>query len=116
VVDCLEMPLVMEPPFAPFGPGWSEYADLSDLESSVSLRLMPLVLTGLPGFDVGPPPLRSSSFILLSWLWSVETPLLMPALSGCPGWGVCGRESNVYVPVRERDVVGARESGAPVLL
>jgi hypothetical protein len=39
----------------------------------------------------------------------------MPALSGCPGCGVCGRESKVYVPVLEREP-GAFDRGAPVLL
>jgi len=82
----------------------------------VSLRLIPLVLVGLVGFDEGAPPLRSSSFIRLSELCRLVAPLLSPALSGCPGWGVCGRESKVNVPVREREPVGALERGAPVLL
>jgi hypothetical protein len=81
----------------------------------VSLRLVPLALIGLLGFDVGPPPLLPSSFILLSWLCRALAPFVKPALSGCPGWGVCGRESKVYVPVLEREL-DALERGAPVLL
>lgn len=105
-------------PLVPLVP-WSplKYAPLSDLpellESSVSVRLMPFCLTGLVGSVR--PPLRSSSFILLSWWCSAAEPLVRPALSACPGKGVCGRESNVYVPVLER-VPGTLERGAPVLL
>ena len=80
----------------------------------VSERLMPFCLTGLVGFPLAWPPLRSSIFILLSWWCSAAEPLVMPALSAWPGKGVCGRESNVYVPVLERP--GTLERGAPVLL
>lgn len=110
------MPLTTGPLEPCSGLKYADLSDLSDLESIVSLRLMPLVLTGLLGFDVGPPPLRSSIFMRLSWLWRWAEPFGRPALSGCPGCGVCGRESNEYVPVREREPAEAFARGAPVLL
>lgn len=92
----------------------ADLSDLSDLlESIVSVRLRPFCLTGLVGFEE--PPLRSSNFMRLSWLWRAAVPFVRPALSACPGCGVCGRESNVYVPVLER-VPGTFARGAPVLL
>lgn len=46
----------------------------------------------------------------------MAVPFGRPALSACPGWGVWGRESNVYVPVLERVPVDDFTRGAPVLL
>lgn len=95
IVDCRVrgaiplVPLVALPPCSPL-----KYADFSGLAKSfVSVRLMPLVLTGLGGFEW--PPLRSSIFILLSWWCSAAEPFVRPALSAWPGNGVCGVESNV---------------------
>ena len=86
------VPLVPLTPLLP----WSalKYAVFSPLVgSTVSLRLMPFDLIGLDGFEVT--PLRSSSLILLSWWCKDAEPFTRPALSGCHGWGVCGRESSV---------------------
>lgn len=57
----------------------TEFSDL--LESTVSVRRRPFVLTGLGGFEV---PLRCSSiFMRLSWWCRVAVPLApKPALSG----------------------------------
>lgn len=101
-------------PFVPFVP--SKCTEASDLlESTVSLRRRPFVLTGLGGFEAAPLGC-CSSFMRLSWWCRVAVPLaLKPALSGWPGCGVCGRDSKLYVPVLDR-VPGTLASGAPVLL
>ena len=90
--------------------GLSRLPVTDDCESRVSERLgvMPLDIWGL--YDTP----FCCSCALLSFLWSLSTPLWRPGVCGWPGPGVVGLLSKVKSPLLEPE--GGFASGAPTLL